>query len=130
MRFYFLIAVLVPGMVGCAYRLPAHVAVMPQQLRLVAATPQAYALHIEGTRPRDYKIPPDGRITFQSPSGLPRACSVYLFDFIRIHRGLYPDEIKAVDVIAGNATVRKLSMRELFALPSDADGYHLLKMRH
>jgi len=115
---------------GCAYRLPASVAVMPQQLRLVAPTSQRYVLHVEGTRPQDYKIPSDGRVTFETPSGLPRGCGVYLFDFIRIHRAHYPDEIKALDVTAGNKTVRTLSMRDLFSLPPDADGYHVLKIGH
>lgn len=115
---------------GCAYRLPARIAVMPQQLRLVASTPQAYVLHVEGTRPQDYEIPSDGRVTFEAPSGLPRASSVYLFNFIRISRGLYPDEIKALDIITGNKTVRTLSMRDLFSLPPDADGYHLLTLNH
>ena len=59
---------------------------------------------------------------------MPRACSVYLFDFIRISRGLHPDEIKALDVIAGNRTIRTLSMKDLFSLPPDADGYHILKI--
>jgi hypothetical protein len=121
-----IIVALTLASVGCAYRLPAPLAMRPQQLRLVTTLPQDYALHVEGTRPRDYSIPPDGRVTFDTPSGLPRACSVYFLDLIKISDGADPSKSKVIDVVAGAKTLRKLSMRDLFSLPSDADGYHLL----
>jgi hypothetical protein len=116
--------------VGCVYRLQPHIAMTPLQLQLLTATPQTYTVHVEGTRPQDHAVPLDGRLRFDPPTGLSRACSVYLFNVIRISDGAASTKAKVIDVTAGNKTVRRLSIREFFALPSDADGFHQLRIDH
>ena len=120
---------LVLGSAGCAFHLSAPIPMAPQQLRLITTARQKdYVLHVEGVRPRDYQIPVDGRVKFDAPLRLTRGCSVYLFDLIKISGGDDPNKAKIIDLIAGGRTLRRLSMRDFFSLPSDADGYHVLKV--
>jgi hypothetical protein len=114
---------------GCAIRLSAPIPMAPQQLRLITTARQKdYVLHVEGVRPRDYQIPVDGRVKFDAPSGMPRGCTLYFLGVIKIGDGADPSKPKVIDLIAGGRTLRKLSMGEIFSLPADADGYHLLNL--
>jgi hypothetical protein len=113
---------------GCAYRLP--VAAMPstQNLKLVASAPKGYVLRLRIREPHEYRVPEDGRVTLDIP-GYRAACSVYLFDRIRIRRGANPFTEKTIDVVGGGKLTRRLSLKEIAALPRDAEGYHLLTLR-
>ena len=110
---------------GCAYRL--HVPILPSQqnLKVDAASPEAYLLRLRIREPRDYRVPADGRVTLDVPAYRP-GCGVYLFDIVRIHRGANPFTAKTVDVVAGGKIIRQLSLKEISALPVDREGYHLL----
>jgi hypothetical protein len=109
---------------SCAYRLKPIALQPPYQLRILAESPQAYTIHLQAPRPIDYIIPPDGRLTLQVPPTR-GACDVYLLG-IRVSRGADGFDAKTVNLIAAGVTARVLSFKQMFKLPLDADGYHLL----
>jgi hypothetical protein len=113
---------------GCAYRLP--VAAMPsqQRLKLLSVAPEAFSLRLRISEPRDYRVPNTGRVTLDV-SGYRAACSVYLFDKLRIRRGANPFDERTVDIIVGGKIARQLSLKEISELPTDAEGYHLLPVQ-
>jgi hypothetical protein len=113
---------------GCAYRLPAPMLPSQQPLRVVGVSPEVYVLRLRIREPRDYRVPADGRVTLDIPS-YRTGCSVYLFDKIRILRGANPFTARTIDVVVGGEITRQLSLKEISALPVDADGYHLLTVR-
>ena len=115
-------------LVGCAYRLPAYNLPSRHRLRIVTSSPEHYAIRIQGARTPDYQVPADGRITIDVPT-FARACSIYFLGWIRIGRGLNPLTTKAIHVIAAGKTARRLSVTDISHLPTDAEGYRLLKIR-
>jgi hypothetical protein len=113
---------------GCAYRLPVPMLPSQQRLKVVSASPDAYVLRLRIREPRDYQVPADGRVTLDIP-GYRAACSVYLFDKLRIQGGANPFTARTIDVVVGGKITRQLSLNEISALPADAEGYHLLTVR-
>jgi hypothetical protein len=113
---------------GCAYRLPAPMLPSQQRLKVVGVSPEAYVLRLRIREPRDYRVPADGRVTLDVPS-YRAGCSVYLFDKLRIQRGANPFTARTIDVVVGGRITRQLSLKEISALPADAQGYHLLTVR-
>ena len=116
------------ALVGCAYRLPASMLPSQQRLRIAAPSPEAYILRSRIREARDYRVPSDGRVTLDVPA-YRAACSVYLFDILRIHRGTDPFTERTIDVVGGGKRIRQLSLKEISGLPLDSEGYHLLTIR-
>jgi hypothetical protein len=54
---------------------------------------------------------------------------VYLFNKIPVGKNVDYYTAKTIDVILGGKTARRLSLKEVSALPLDAEGYHLLTFR-
>ena len=98
-----------------------------QRLKVAVPSPEAYVLRLRIREPRDYRVPADGRVTLDIPA-YRVGCSVYLFDKIRI-RGANPFTAKTVDVVASGKIIRQLSLKEIYALPADPEGYHLLAVK-
>jgi hypothetical protein len=113
---------------GCAYRLPAPMLPSQYRLKVVANSSQAYVLRLRIREPRDYQVPTDGRVTLDVP-GYRAGCSVYLFDKLRIQRGSNPFTARTIDVVVTGKITRQLSLKEISAMPVDAEGYHLLTVR-
>jgi len=113
------------AMACCAYRRTAPTLPSRQRLRVAVASPEAYDLRLRIGEPRDYRVPADGRVTLDVPS-YRAGCSVYLFDKLRIRGEDNPFTAKTIDVVAGGKTIRRLSLKEISALPVDPEGYHLL----
>ena len=113
------------GMGGCAYRLPPVMLPSEYRVKVVATAPERYALRLRLTEARQYSVPADARVALAVPA-YRAACSVYLFDKLRIRRGADLLRENRVDLIAGGNVVRQLSLKEIAALPVDADRYHLL----
>ncbi len=113
---------------GCAYRLPVPTLPSQQHLRVVTSSPEAYALRLRINSSRDFHVPPNGRVTLDVPS-YRAACSVYLFDKLRIRRGANPFTARTIDVIVAGKVTQQLSLEEIAALPADPEGYHLLSVR-
>lgn len=76
---------------------------------------------------REYPVPTDGRVALDVP-GYRGACSVYLFNKIRIRRGANPFTEKTIDVVVAGKLARRLSLEDVAALPTDTEGYHLLPL--
>ena len=114
---------------ACVYRLPAPYLLPSPKLHLSIAAPDPgkYSVRVLGADSGDYSVPPDGRVTFDPPS-LPRTCRVYLFG-IPLKSGSQPETKKSIHVIEGGRTIAKLSLRDIFALPSDASGYQVLTLK-
>jgi hypothetical protein len=103
---------------------------LPSQhrLRVVANSPEAYVVRLRINEPHNYQVPADGRVMLDAP-GHRAGCSVYLFDKFRIQSGANPFTARTIDLLAGGKVTRQLSLKEISALPVDAEGYHLLTVR-
>lgn len=112
---------------GCAYRLPVYNLPSKQRLMILARSPQRYVVRVKGSHRGEFPVSPDGRVTIDVPT-LPRACSVYLFDRIRISSGFSPLTSKSVDVVDSGHIAATLSLTEITKLSTDASGYHVLKV--
>jgi hypothetical protein len=112
---------------GCAYRLPVSNVPSQERLVIVARLPERYVVRVKASNITEFPVASDGRVTIDIPR-LPRACSVYLFDRIRINGGVNPLTTKSVHLNDGGNTFVKLSLAEIAKLPSDASGYHILKL--
>jgi hypothetical protein len=110
---------------SCAYRLPPPSPPGHYRLRLVAKSPERYVLRTPTMNTKEYQVPADGRVTLDVP-GSRRGCGVYLFNWIRVSSGYDPFGARTVDLSTASRPRRKLSFNELFRLPQDAEGYHLL----
>ncbi|HTI97720.1 MAG TPA: hypothetical protein VL527_02365 [Dongiaceae bacterium] len=96
-----------------------------QKLQIQAAAPTNYVVHVADAPP--VPVAADGRVTFTVPS-LPRGCSTYVLNFIKIGDGS-PLNVRAIQVWRDGEIVRQLSLNQLSHLPADAEGYHILKLR-
>jgi hypothetical protein len=123
---------IVPGIVllvalsGCAYRLPGSVPLSQEQIKVIAKSPSSLTIHINTGEASARRVPADGRITVNVPAFRP-SCGVYLFDWIRVG-GSDPLRDWTIAVSSKNKVLRTLSFRKLKALPTDAGGFHLLKV--
>ena len=135
------------GSTGCALRLYAPVPSSEDRLKVIAKTPDLYVLHVEEHVPTlnkselnldarihpahtaNYEIPKDGLISIRVPSYRPN-CGVYLFNLFKVGGG-GDDALRAwkVSVLSGTTEVRVLSLQQVRSLPTNAAGYHLLKIR-
>jgi len=115
------------GSTGCAYRLPPVVPPSQEHLRILAKSPEGYAVHVNVDHVTVYQVPADGRLTLGIPS-FRRTCGVYLFDVIKVGGSEDPLRIWAITVVSAGKTVQKVSLRQMTNLPTDPDGYHLLKI--
>ena len=113
---------------GCAYALTPPVVQPPFQLRLVSPHPAIYTIRVAGIAPKAYAIPSDGRVSLDVPV-LFHGCYVSLLGVIPIRGPIDESGKKMVEVQRANGTSRKLSFRQLFELPRDGQGYHLLNAR-
>jgi hypothetical protein len=111
--------------IGCVYRLPPATLPSQHRLKVVSNSPEVYSLRLRTREPHDYRVPTDGRVTLDLP-GSRDGCSVYLFDRIRIRSGASPFTAITIDVIGNGRIARQLSLKQMAALPVDAEGYHLL----
>jgi len=113
---------------SCAYRLLAPSTKSQQQLRLITPSPDVYTIRVDAGQIKDYQVPTDRRLRLDIPA-FRRGCSVYLFDRIRVSDGGDPLSAWTIRALSAGTTVRTLSVREIYNLALDADGYHLLSIR-
>jgi len=140
------LAVFTASLTACTLRLYAPVPPSEEQVKVVAKNPHRYVLHIEErvstvakserndapgihvTHAANYEIPKNGLLSIRVPSYRPY-CGVYLFNFIKVGGG-GDDALKfwQVSVQSEVRPVRVLSLKQVRNLPTDSDGYHLLKI--
>jgi hypothetical protein len=113
---------------ACAYRLPVSNAPAQWHLLIVATSPERYVVRVHADHVAEFPVASDGRVTIDVPR-LPRACSTYLFNRIRISGGLQPLTEKSVHLIDSGNLKTRLSLGEIAKLPSDASGYHILSLQ-
>lgn len=112
--------------VGCSYALPAPSPPSQEHVRVLAASPQRYTLRLNSSRSQDFPVPPDGKVTLAVPpfSG---GCTVR---FLGIRTSHEYDHLKewTVTVSANGKTFDRLTLGQVAKLPTDAEGFRLLKL--
>ena len=109
---------------GCTYALQAYNRPGPEKLQIITTRTGQHVVRIENRG--DTPVGADGRVVVDVPT-LPRGCSPYLFGVIKIGDGS-PEGLSAIHVLRDGKVVRKLSLKEIHALPMDDDGYRIVKL--
>jgi len=112
--------------IGCSYALPVASPPSQERVRVMAASPERYTLRLNSSRSQDFPVPPDGKVTLAVPP-FNRGCTVR---FLGIKTGDGYDPLKewTVTVKAANKTINRLTLRQVAKLPTDAEGFRLLKV--
>lgn len=112
---------------GCAFVLLPRTLPSQQRLKIVSASPDRCIVRTRIPSLKEYPVAADGRVAVDiaSESG---GCNAYVFG-IRVGRGVNPVTAKRIEIVRAGKTVRRLSLMEIAALPTDADAYHLLKLK-
>lgn len=113
---------------GCGTACGPIRTVPAQRLSLVAPSPSSYTIRVKpdvGT-PIETPVPSDGRVTFDVPV-TSRDSTVFCLG-LPVYHYPAPDTLHVIRVMRDDRTVRKLSAQDIGRLPTDADGYHLLRM--
>lgn len=95
-----------------------------QKVRLDSQTPQAYTVQVADKA--ETPVGSDGRVIVDVPR-VGRGYKTYLFGVAKVNERSAED-IPAISVKRNGSTVRKLSLSELKGLPSDSEGYRLVKV--
>lgn len=113
---------------GCATACGPVRSVPTQKLSLVTPTPASYIVrvHPDTGAPIDIPVSQDGRLTFDVPV-TSRDSTIY-FLLLPVYHYPPPDTVRAIRVMQGDRTVRRLSARDIARLPTDTDGYHELRI--
>lgn len=101
------------------YNQPLH-----QKLRLESRSPQEYAVQVADMP--EIPVRADGHVVVEIPP-LRRGHKTYFLGVLKVSESL-PEDIAAIAVKKGGRTVRKLSLKDLKQLPTDREGYKLLKV--
>jgi hypothetical protein len=121
------VAAVTLALVGCTYRLPVITPPSQERIRIVAKSPDLYAVRVDVGDVTDYHVPTDGRVIVGIPVYRP-TCGVYLFNLIKVGGSNDPLGTWSISVTSGGKTLRKLSVKQANKLATDLDGYHLLKL--
>lgn len=110
---------------GCVYRLLPVTPPSQQRLRIVSASPERFVVRLQLGDSREYNVPADGKLTLTVPA-YRAPCRVFLFGLVKTRSGAQPFTAKTVTVIDGAKVTRRLSLKDVSALPVDANGYAML----
>jgi hypothetical protein len=110
---------------GCVYALRPSNLASQQKLRLETAAPQQYSVQVADKV--EERVPPDGRIVVAVPP-LERGCATYLFGLVKI-KDQSPENVRAIVVKDGDRVVKKLSLNDIAKLPTDGNGYHVVRFK-
>ena len=86
--------------------------------------PEKYVVRVANQESRT--VSADGRVIVDVPR-LERGCVTYLFGVVKV-REESPYNVRAIGVYRGNQVVRKLSLNDIGKLPSDSEGYRIVKV--
>ena len=113
---------------GCTTACGPIRSVPTQRLALAAASPGSYTIRVQPDvgAPVDTPVPRDGNVAFDVPV-TSRESTVYCFG-LRVYQYPPPDTLRVIQVMCADRIVRKLSARDIGQLPTDADGYHVLRV--
>lgn len=111
---------------GCAYVLHPVAPSLQQRIRVLAKSPEEFSFRSKFTSVQAYDVPADGRVTLDFPAHRP-GCTALLFG-IPITRPADRYNSKSIEVTHAGKLIRKLSIKDVSALPTQADGYHVLRL--
>lgn len=113
---------------GCGTACGPMRTVPPQRLSLIAPSPTSYTIRVQPKvgAPIDTPVPPDGRVAFDVP--VTSRDSTILFFLVPVYHYPAPDTLRVIRVMRADRTVRKLSAEDIGRLPTDPDGYHVLRI--
>jgi len=110
---------------GCVYALRPSNLPSQQKLCLQAAAPKQYSIQVADKF--EYPVPSDGRVIVEIPP-LERGCATYLFGIIKVS-DRSPQDVRAVNLKREGRIIKKLSLNDLAKLPTDGEGYRLIKLK-
>lgn len=111
---------------GCGHGLPAYNAPFSEKILVVAPSPEAYSVRVEGADQPELPVPADGRLVIAFPV-LPRECSLYVLGVKVRDRGV--ETRKLIHILRGGEVVERLSVRELRRRRRDAAGFYRVRLR-
>lgn len=110
---------------GCVYALQPLPIQRPIKIRLENPGTVGW-IRVSGMQPREYSVPPDGRLELEYPAGLANRCDVYFLGVIRVKSAGVPKNIRPVTIEVGGREHR-FQLGELYRMPVDAEGFHVVK---
>jgi len=114
------------GCLGCSYAYPTPSPPSQERLRIVAASPERYTLRLNFGRSQDLPVPPDGKLTVPIPA-FSRGCTVHFLG-IKTSNGYDPLKEWTLTVNAAGKAISSLTLRQVARLPTDANGFRILKL--
>ena len=116
------------GLTGCGTACGPIRTVPPQRLALGRASPDTYVIRVQPKTGAclETPVPATGRVIFAVPV-TSRASTVFCF-WIPVYSYPPPEKLRVIRLMRGGKTLRKLSAQDIGKLPTDADGYHLLRL--
>ena len=120
------LACLISVLSGCAYRLPPFVPPTTELVSIVAPAPEQYVVNANMVEATSLNVPHDGRVRITVP--LYRSCGVYLFNVIKVRQANVLPKEWNITVSRNGETVRIVSLSKLRKLPTNQDGYRILKI--
>ena len=112
---------------GCAIACGGSRYPSPQKLHISTDAPASYTIRVMAHEPIDTTVPADGRVAVEVPI-FSRQCRQYLFGFIKLTSERHIERERVISVVQGGRVIRTLSAADIAELPTDAEGYHTLKI--
>jgi hypothetical protein len=110
---------------GCAYALRPYNSPSQQRLQVISTSPERWVIRVAEIK--NYPVGTNGYVTFDVPR-LPRGCAVYLFGVVKI-ADARSEDVRAIQLVRDGTLVRKLSLRQIYHLPTDGHGYPSIVLR-
>jgi len=124
LAFLLSLSILFAFVAGCVHALHPYNQPSQQKLRLQSLGPQEYTIRVADKA--DYSVPADGRVVVEVPQ-LDRGCATYLFGVLKVNDSS-PYDVPAIQVKKHDRAIRKLSLNDLKKLPTDTEGYRVVKV--
>jgi hypothetical protein len=107
---------------GCSYRLPVITPASQQRFKVLAKSPELYAIRVHSDQTADYPAASDGTVIVNVPAYRP-SCGVYLFDKIKVGGGNVDLNFS---LMRQGKVVQRFSFAQIRRLRINADGAHLI----
>lgn len=112
---------------GCAVACGGSRYPSPQKLHILTDFPASYTIRVMAHEPIDTPVPADGRVAVDVPI-FSRQCRQYLFGVIRLTPEHHIERERVISLVRGAEVIQTLSAADITKLPTDAEGYHTLKI--
>ena len=110
---------------GCSLGLPPYNEPFQERIHVIAASPEAISIRIDGGDQGPSAVPKDGRTVVSVPV-LPRECSTYLLGLRIKDRSVEARPI--IQFVRDGRVIRVLSVNALREMPSDPAGYREVRL--